>query len=140
MPTNIPGFQGGKLKESWGGDRQDYNVDPAALVAVSPYAAPPPPPPQAVSPQAAPPRGCLPSLVCSAEHVVDDGHELHDPLIKMEVLQPLEQVRVLAAIAAYHGDLLGLGLSGQYGYFQMERLQRHRLNTWTREIKARGRG
>ena len=26
-----------------------------------------------------------PSLVSFSEHVVDDGHELHDPLVQMEV-------------------------------------------------------
>ena len=34
----------------------------------------------------------------SCKHVVDDGHELHDPLIKVEVFQALEEVGVLAAI------------------------------------------
>ena len=28
------------------------------------------------------------------EHVVADGQELHDPLVQVEILQPLEQIRV----------------------------------------------
>ena len=48
------------------------------------------------------------------EHVVDDGHELHDPLIQVEVLQTLEEVGVFASITPDHGDLLGFGLGGQH--------------------------
>ena len=56
----------------------------------------------------------LPSLpVVLAEHVADDGHELHHPLVQVQVLQTLEQVSVLTSVTADHGDLLGLGLGGQ---------------------------
>ena len=54
------------------------------------------------------------SLVCSCEHVIHDGHELHDPLVKMKVLETFEQVSVFSAVRTNHGDLLWLGLSGQY--------------------------
>ena len=37
-------------------------------------------------------------LVCPCKHVVDDGHELHDSLIQMEVLKAFEEVGVLAAV------------------------------------------
>ena len=49
-------------------------------------------------------------LVSSGKHVIYDVHELHDPLIKVEILEALEEVCVLAAIRSYHGDLLGFGL------------------------------
>ena len=54
------------------------------------------------------------SLVCTCEHVIHDGHKLHDPLIKMEVLQSLEQVCVLPSIGSDHGNLLWLGLCRQH--------------------------
>ena len=57
---------------------------------------------------------CLHVLVGPAEHVVDDGQELHDPLVQVQVLQALEEIRVLAAVTADHGYLLGLGLSGEH--------------------------
>ena len=44
----------------------------------------------------------LHSLEVSHKHVVDDGHELHDPLIQVEVLQAFEEVRVLPPIRAHH--------------------------------------
>ena len=66
-------------------------------------------------------------LVGSGEHVVDDVHELHDPLVKMKVLQALEQIGVLPTIWANHGDLLRLGLGWEDGYFKLEWLQGHRL-------------
>ena len=66
-------------------------------------------------------------LVGSGEHVVDDVHELHYPLIQVEVLQALEQVGVFTTIGANHGDLLGLGLGREDGYFKLEGLQGHRL-------------
>ena len=65
--------------------------------------------------------------MCPGKHVVNDGHELHNPLIKVEVLQALEEVGVLPAIRAHHGNLLWLGLGGKDRHFQTERLQQYRL-------------
>ena len=61
-------------------------------------------------------------LVCPGKHVVNNGHELHNPLIKVQVLQALEEVSVLATVGAHHGNLLWLGLGGKYEHFQTERL------------------
>ena len=60
------------------------------------------------------------SLVSPGKHVVNDIHELHDPLIKMKVLQALEQIDVLTTISPNHGDLLWLGLGWQDSYFKLE--------------------
>lgn len=60
------------------------------------------------------------SLVSLGKHVVDDGHELHDPLVEMEVLQTFEQVGVLSSVRANHRDLLRLCLGGQDGHLQLE--------------------
>ena len=67
------------------------------------------------------------ALVCPGKHVVDDGHELHDALVQVQVLQPLEQVGMLAPVRARHGDLLGLGLRRQDGHLQLKGLQCHGL-------------
>ena len=66
-------------------------------------------------------------LVCPGKHVVNNGHELHNPLVEVQVLQALEEVSVLAAIGAHHGNLLRLGLGGKHRHFQTERLQQHGL-------------
>ena len=66
-------------------------------------------------------------LVGSGKHVIDDIHELHDPLVQMEVLQTLEQVGVFTTIRANHGDLLRFGLGRKDSYFKLERFQCHRL-------------
>ena len=63
------------------------------------------------------------SLEVSHKHVVDDGHELHDPLIQVEVLQSFEEVRVLSPVRAHHGYLLGFGLGGEHHHVQIEALQ-----------------
>ena len=47
------------------------------------------------------------------KHGVDDGEELHDSLIQVKVLQPLEEVGVLLAIRPQEDQLLRLGLGGQ---------------------------
>ena len=67
------------------------------------------------------------SLVSLGKHVVDDGHELHDSLVQMEVLQSLEEVGVLAAVRASHRYLLRLCLGGEDSHFQLEGLQSHWL-------------
>ena len=59
-------------------------------------------------------------LVGLCEHVVDDGHELHDPLVEMEVLKTLEEVGVLASVRPNHRDFLRLCLGGQDGHLQLE--------------------
>ena len=71
------------------------------------------------------------SLVSFSEHVVDDGHELHDPLIQMEILQTLEEVGVFTTIRANHRDFLRLSFRRQNGHFQLERLQSHWLKIHT---------
>ena len=59
-------------------------------------------------------------LVGPGKHVVDDVHELHDPLVQVEVLEAFEQVGVLAAIGTNHGYLLWLGLGRKYCYLELE--------------------
>ncbi len=59
-------------------------------------------------------------LVSSCEHVVNNVHELHDPLIKMKILQTLEKVRVLSSIRADHRDLFRFGLGRQDSYLEVK--------------------
>ena len=60
--------------------------------------------------------------MCPCKHVVDDGHELHDSLIQMEVLKAFEEVGVLAAVRPNHGDLFGFCFGWEDSYLKLEGL------------------
>lgn len=59
-------------------------------------------------------------LVSTSEHIINDVHKLHDPLIKVEVFKAFEEVGVFAAIRTYHRDLLWFGFSWKDGYFEIK--------------------
>ena len=50
------------------------------------------------------------------KELVDDGKQLHDTFVQVEVFAALEQERVLASVAANHGEFFGFGLGSQYLY------------------------
>jgi len=52
-------------------------------------------------------------LVSSSKHVVDNVEKLHNPLIQVQILQALEQIRVSFPIRPLEDQFLGFGLCGQ---------------------------
>jgi len=52
-------------------------------------------------------------LVSSSKHVVDNVEKLHNPLIQVQILQALEQIRVSFPIRPFEDQFLGFGLCGE---------------------------
>ena len=70
-------------------------------------------------------RGVRARPPVGAERAVDDAEELHDPLVEVEIVATLQEVRVLAAVRSDQAQLLRLRLRRKDGDRVAQAVERH---------------